>query len=658
MTACGMAYVALLGVLQVQAGATREGSHAVTARESIDDAIAAEIAVTVLDGESALLPVRVVVTACDGSHPDGSGHGVYGDGRFFADGAFTVRVPPGETLVRLASGPNYVPLELALDAEAGKRLQVEARLHRWFAPEERGWYGGDNHVHAQHDPTATVKSGLEYTALQGRANGLSFVTEAGSNVSYDGLGQLSTDTFLLRYARELRPGCYAGHVNTPGIREPIPEEVLKGIMGAPLPVAAVTRAAHDLGGIAIHTHPLSPPHQFHWMGAAELLSDAVLGACADLVDVDSRHTELLWFAALNLGNRIGCSSYTDCGLGRLRTLSPGDRRVYCHPEEFTYPAIIKAMREGRTFATNGGPVFPFFTIDGHAPGDVIAIGGEAALEARVEVQSLHPLKSAVLYRNGNVAKEFDVDGKSGQTVLSHSLSETGESWYVFRVQDEQGHWAITSPVYCEPEQARPASPKAALLLEISNCTRFIQLRREFSAHVMVTVSADDRLVSVQLLRDGEPVKSFEADAGNEMGSGKMPVTQLNGEYAPGWVWHPAPAEAVHFQADWPVMETGWYWVRAMTAQGREWVSDAVHFDAANPNSHELSVARMTGPGTEFRLWGCGEEMPLVDVALPFEGDHWWYPRNTFWRIAASFDGQDRTLTGGGNREALFRAGRP
>src|SRR6185312_11618171 len=51
------------------------------------------------------LPVRVVVTASDGTHPDGSGRGVYSDGRFFADGGFSVELPPGRTAIALRSGP-------------------------------------------------------------------------------------------------------------------------------------------------------------------------------------------------------------------------------------------------------------------------------------------------------------------------------------------------------------------------------------------------------------------------------------------------------------------------------------------------------------------------------------------------------------------------
>jgi hypothetical protein len=57
------------------------------------------------------------------------------------------------------------------------------------------------------------------------------------------------------------------------------------------------------------------------------------------------------------------------------------------------------------------------------------------------------------------------------------------------------------------------------------------------------------------------------------------------------------------------------------------------------------------------LHGYGEEMDLAKVQLPFAGDHWWYPDNSYWRLAAHFHGDDRQLQGGGNMKAgeRFRA---
>ena len=409
------------------------------------------------------LPVRVVVTASDGTHPDGSGRGVYADGRFFAEAGFAVEVPPGRTAIALRSGPDYEPLEMDVEAKEGREVRVRARLRRWFAPEERGWFGGDNHVHAQHDATAAIRTDLAFTALQARADGLSYVTEADSGPSPAGVERLSTPTFLFRRAPEIRPGPFVGHLNTPGISRPIEPEVYARLVDGPLPAQRIAEEVHARGGAVIHTHPLTPPHQMHWMGAAEVLSDAVLGRCADALDLDGQASELLWFAVLNLGNRVAASSYTDCALGRRSTPSPGDRRVYCRAGELTYPAIVEAIRRGRTFATNGGPLFPFVTIDGKGPGETIEPGGDRRHALRAEVRCLYPLKSARLYRRGELAESFEVSGKRGEVVLEATLREPpgDRAWYVLRVEDERGHWAITSPVYVEPTRA--AGPPVRLV---------------------------------------------------------------------------------------------------------------------------------------------------------------------------------------------------
>ncbi|QDV35925.1 CehA/McbA family metallohydrolase [Tautonia plasticadhaerens] len=603
------------------------------------------------------LPVRAIVTAEDGSHPDGSGRGTYDDGRFFAEGGFTVEVPPGETTLSLRSGPNYAPLEFEVDAEPGTQSEVFARLHRWFAPEDLGWFGGDNHVHAQHDSSAAVATDLAYTALQARANGLSFVTEAGSNVDYSDLDRLSTGGFLLRYAPELRPGPFVGHLNTPGLTPPFPAGELARLIDRPLPAQAIVDAVHDRGGAVIHTHPMTPPHQVHWMGAAEFLSDAASGHTADALDLDGQAAELLWSAALNLGNRVAASGSTDSALGRTRTPSPGDRRVYVRADRLDLPAISASIRAGRTFASNGGPVFAFLAVDGRGPGERLPVG-PAPREIRAEVRSLNPLRSVRLIRRGVEVESFDVAGRSG-TVVIEATALDGPSppcWYALRAEDDRGHWAMTSPVHVGPRVEPGAIDASAMVLQVANATRFIELRRAFFAHLIVTVDPGDRLESVELLRDGEVLRRFSPEDGDERFEGKVPVTEIDGEYGPGWSWFPSAAAPHHFQADWPVASPGWYGLRATTADGRVLRSDELRFDGPTGASRATSVAHLDGPGTRFVHHGHGEEMPLESIALPFEGDHWWYPDRTFWRVRATFDGQARSVGGGPNPDArgLFR----
>ena len=410
---------------------------------------------------------------------------------------------------------------------------------------------------------------------------------------------------------------------------------------------AIVEEVHRRGGAVIHTHPLMPPHQLHWMGAAEFLSDAVLGRTADALDIDGRGTELLWFAALNLGNRVAASGSTDAALGRKNSPSPGDRRVYCQTEEFTYPAIVAAIRDGRTVATNGGPLFPILTIDGRGPGSTIEPSDALALHA--EIHGLHPLRSVRLIRNGALARDFPAGGRRGTFTVDAVLSEPADAraWYLLKVEDAAGDWAITSPIHVGSPPNSPAPEAAALILEIHNATRFIELRRRFFAHLIATVDPGDGFESVDLIRDGEVVRRFRPAEGDNLADGQVPVTGPDGEYAPGWIWQPGPAGVVHLQADWPIEGSGWYGLRATTVGGRTIRSDEIRFDAGAGLSSALSTAHLEGPSTALDYRGYGEEMSLDQIRLPFEGDHWWYPDRPFWSLRASF-GPESVEAGGGS----------
>ena len=597
------------------------------------------------------LPARVVLTDAEGKHVDGSGRGVYRDGRFFVDGAFEATAKPGKTKIRITCGPNYIPIETEIEIPEGKRAAYRAIMERWFSPEELGWYAGDNHVHAQHDKEAAVRTDLAYTALQGRANGLSFITEAGSDVDYSGLEKLSGDQFLMRFAQEIRPGAYVGHFNTPGIREPLGYSEVEKMVKQPLPAQAIYRTVREKGGVIIHTHPMTPRHQLHWMGAGEAYPDAVLGDCADLFDVDATHTRTLWFAMLNLGNKIAASSYTDSALGRVSTLSPGDRRVYCQAKEFSYGAIVDAMREGRTMATNGGTVFAFLEVDGKLPGEDIPVAKGQEPRFSLNVHSLETVRSVALYLNGERSHAFDVKDLKGKREMQFGgkvqLDQSKPSWIVAVAEDESGGWCVTSPVYFSPTgTCRKDLREGAwsILFEISNHSRFAQLRKEFFGHILATVAEGDSLRKIEVLKDDKAVYSFEPGQGNRFTDGKVPVSELYGSYAKGWVWHPDPANPQHFQADWPAAETGWYSIRVTTKGGRTHHSDAIFFDTANPNSHSTSVAHLNGNDTSFTLWGHGEDEPLENVSPPYTQGGWWYPKGASWRMSTKF-GQSESETG-------------
>ncbi len=618
----------------------------------LDVAGAGELAVEVIDAQGAAMAARVTVTASDGTHPDGSGRGAYKDGRFFAEGTFKVRVAPGRTGLKVSCGPEFEPIDETVDIPAGRSVQVRAVPRRWIDLARLGWYAGDHHVHTQHDAKATIRTDSAYTALQGRANGLSVITEADAEVPGAGGANLDTTAFLYRRALEQRPGPFVGHINTPGITRPLDQDRADALMKRPLPALALLTAVHELDGACIRTHTFTPPHLLHWMGAAEAWSDVALGVCGDLMDVDGQASEMLYFAALNLGNVVGVSSYTDSALGREQTLSPGDRRVYAKSSKLDYPAMITAMRLGRTFATNGGSVFAFLDVDGKEPGETIHPAPGQKLKFRGTVRSLGPLLQAQAFGPAGMMQSFNVSGRSGEIVVEHEFT-AGETpaWFLLRAQDQRGNWAITSPVYIFPTGAKLPANVSAVLLSIANHTRYVVLSREFFAHAIVTVRPPEALAEVRLMKDGKVVKTWKPADGDQWANGRVPVTDIFGTYSAGWAWHKEAATTCHFQADWPVTEDGWYGVVALTTNGREIRGESLRYDAANPKSRAISSARLAGPGTTLDWCGYGEEMDLIDIHEPFKGDHWWYPDNSAWRLKGVLEGQTRE-TGGGKQEML------
>jgi len=596
------------------------------------------------------LPARIILTAEDGTHPDGSGRGVYRDGRFFAEGSFSAEVPAGKLHVQIFKGANYIPIDQEIQIEKGKKHTFQAKLQQWFSPETQGWYAGDNHVHAQHDKEAAVKTDLAYTALQARANGLSFITEAGSNIDYSNLEKLSTEDFLLRFAQEVRPGCYVGHFNTPGIQTPFGYTELNNLVKRPLPAQAVYAEVRKRNGVTIHTHPMTPRHQLHWMGAGEAYADAVLGNCPDLFDIDANHTQKLWFSMLNLGNKIAASSYTDSALGRITTMSPGDRRVYCQAKEFTYESIVDAMRKGRTMATNGGPIFAFLKVNGQSPGADIAVEKGSTPTFTLRVHSLKKLRSVALYMNGVRSHAFNLKDKQDQQELHFEgtipIDPSKPSWVVALADNEKGQWCLTSPIYLTPKGTNRDDLRkdaCSLLFEISNHSRFAQLRKEYFAHILTTLAHGDTLQQVELTKDGKTLHTFRPQDGDQIVDEKIPATGLFGDYDKGWIWHPSPQQPQHLQLDWPITESGWYQVKVTTKTGKTHQSDSLHFDITHPNSQATSIAHIFANHTQFTLWGHGEDAPLKQIHSPYTQGGWWYPKNGYWRILTQFNNKTNEL---------------
>jgi uncharacterized protein YlzI (FlbEa/FlbD family) len=155
----------------------------------------------------------------------------------------------------------------------------------------------------------------------------------------------------------------------------------------------------------------------------------------------------LYYRILNSGIELPLSAGSANG---VKATPVGYDRVYVRlgKEAFGYAAFMRALKQGRSFSTNG-PILDL-DIDGmYGPGDRIDIRGGQELRIRARARSRGVLERLQLIVNGEVAAE-----RTGQDVREIVLEETlrldRSSWAAVRAFERSPRsevFAHTSPVY-------------------------------------------------------------------------------------------------------------------------------------------------------------------------------------------------------------------
>lgn len=135
----------------------------------------ATVAGRIVDAESGLvIPATVVIRTRDGKiiadHPSYRGG-------FRCDGNFEKEVPPGDTTIIITRGFDYIPVQSRIVIRDGVRHVERFVLHRRSPLRKDGWYASDHHAHMIHGERTTLVD-FPYVALAGRAEGLDFLSVA------------------------------------------------------------------------------------------------------------------------------------------------------------------------------------------------------------------------------------------------------------------------------------------------------------------------------------------------------------------------------------------------------------------------------------------------------------------------------------------------
>ncbi len=446
----------------------------------------------VLDENGRPTPARIMLVAADGRAytEDGGFHRMmWVNKRHYAhtDGSFEIEVPAGPLVIEAMRGFEYLPAAASVDVPAAGSAEVTLSLERLGDLDPlftSGWYSSDMHTHDLHEGRFGLTEEMFFRQLEADdvrvANALIHMDGTKLMGRWDDLTgepyELSTDDRILYYTQEFR-GSY-GHVALLGLQRFI-MPLLGGARGTPyapdvLKLAHID-AAYEQGGIAGFVHPYNGPVDTPQRAAsADIPVHVALGRgdFFDVVSIASLEMESaeMYYRLLNCGFRLAATGGTDNFSDVWLDPSGGTARTYVHVDgapPLTFGAWLDAVRDERTFGTNGPLLFLGIGHTVLGAETVVEPGAEIVLEAaddttldiRLTVASIAALERVEIIVNGTVAHtwaaaDFATGRAPGTWQLTTSIELPGSGWIAARAIGPPSAYvgdafpfAQTSPVY-------------------------------------------------------------------------------------------------------------------------------------------------------------------------------------------------------------------
>jgi len=432
------------------------------------------------------ITARVVVEGVDGSAhaPLGKMYRVSIRQRqcfFYCEGICSLDLPAGEYHISVHYGFEHRPVHRDVTMTAGKQIEISIPVERWIDQPANGWYGGENHIHANYGYGHWYNT-PETMLEQCSGEQLSICNFVVANSDTDGVfdreffrgrpDRLSTPETILYWNQEFR-STFWGHMTLVNLRQLV-EPIFTGFLGTTNPWDVPTNSdiaieTHRHDGHANYTHPfrhLEDPYRGPYSAKGAPM-DVALGHI-DTIDINARYPIALetWYRLLNCGFRLPPSAGTDCFLNRIRSRFPGADRVYVKVDgKLTYQKWIAGLQAGHTFVTNG-PMLEF-SVNQKPAGDTIALPKAGAVSVKATGRSQFPLKQGELIVGGKVVATATANHQ-GEVHFVENLQLDESSWMAFRISgdphedhDEKHLYAHSAPVYVRIGKQPIASPDDA-----------------------------------------------------------------------------------------------------------------------------------------------------------------------------------------------------
>jgi hypothetical protein len=359
---------------------------------------------------------------------------------FYVDGEYETILPVGTYQLVVSKGPEYGVIQKTIEISADTGTAIAVPLSRWIDMPEKGWYSGDDHVHMTRTPNDNAA--------------ISAVMQA-EDVHITNLLQMGNpyDTNFTQYAFGKDGRYRAGnHALVPGVEDP--RTAVRGhtisvnIREVYRPTDRYLRydqifaEYRKQGGMSGYAHVAGRLFNVE----RGLAIDVPLGAVefVELLQDGTLETQL-WYDYLNLGFKLIPMAGSDFPYLN----APGGDRNYVYVDgDFTVDAYYEALREQRTFVTNG-PMLEL-SVNGQpmgsnlqlSAGDEISIVAGAALNPDIEA-----LDRIELVVHGNVVASMNNVSVGNTLSLQHTMTVEDGMWLAVRAHGAEQTVAHTAPVY-------------------------------------------------------------------------------------------------------------------------------------------------------------------------------------------------------------------
>jgi hypothetical protein len=392
---------------------------------------------------------------------------------FIAEGGFQIALPRRKYTLTVERGAEYRPVMREIEIAPGEAREEKIELDRWIDMNDRGWYSGDLHNHRdwREMPQLLMAEDLNLAPTLTQwvwEDGLTSKAPP-PGPGFEAVRQVD-DTHVYSVVdteiERLMEG--PGAVDLVGLTQPVE---FRGYRLSP-PNDVFVEAARRQGGYV-------DAEKITWRDVAALVALGHVDFAGIVHNHFNRHgvgTETrrwgmipkekpeydtpagmpfwamdVYYKFLNCGFKLPVSAGSASG---VKASPPGYCRVYVHtPGKFGYDEWFRALKAGRSFATNGPMLF--LTVNGQQPGNTIRIRGRAGksarlLKVRAEAISRAELDRLEILWKGSVVKTVRPGERPDSVSAEFDVEASESGWIVARAFEkplEAAHFAHTSPVY-------------------------------------------------------------------------------------------------------------------------------------------------------------------------------------------------------------------